>query len=637
MNNLSSLSFFKVSLFILLFFYSSNTFAQLSEKDEKRLNGFIKAANEFLKNEKTEEAANQYYKAGMLCFERNLNSKAIPYLKEAAKIHGENKDFKKVMKIYSNIGLLYANSNQYDKSLLYFQNSLKIRKNIGSQAQVSSGLLDYAYVLAIQQNYKDAILNLFKALEIATEIQNSKLMLISYRMLAENYQKIGNAHKAAEYLDKYASYRQHFVQTKTEEMVSGERIKSIAELSIKDAEARTKQLEYALSKKTSEIYEASLKDEIERNKFIIKAKNDSIALQNLETEKLKMENELADARTKEDKAQSRLYFILGSSVIAFIILIVIGLMFNIRRRKRSNLMLASTNRKIADQNKNIELKNEELTDAFHKIAEQNKDITASIDYAVNIQKALLPTQTSLNKYIQDSFILFKPRDKVSGDFYWFKEAIIQNGNETPHKKIFISAIDCTGHGVPGAFLSMMSFNILDDIVEQKNIHTPGEILDELHEGVRRTLKQEETKNRDGMDMALCSYCPSTNTLEFAGAKNPMIYMKDGKMHRVKGNVKPIGGIIYDKSENANFTNKSFEIDSPTTVYIFSDGYADQMGEETGRKLMTKFFRNLLMEIHQKPMQEQRDILNLFLKKWQGNVEQIDDIIVIGFKLYPNKI
>jgi serine phosphatase RsbU (regulator of sigma subunit) len=139
-----------------------------------------------------------------------------------------------------------------------------------------------------------------------------------------------------------------------------------------------------------------------------------------------------------------------------------------------------------------------------------------------------------------------------------------------------------------------------------------------------------------MDMALCSYDPQKNILEFAGAKNPMIYMKNGQMHRVKGNIKPIGGIIHDKSEHKKFMNNVVEIDSPTTVYIFSDGYADQIGEETGRKLMTKFFRNLLSEIHQKPMQEQREILNLFLRKWQGNAEQIDDIIVIGFKLYPNK-
>jgi len=637
MINLNLQFFSKFTFFLIFFLYSFSSFSQLSEKDQEKLNIYLEAAKKYSKNEEISKAANSYYKAGIFCFEKNNNSQAIPYLKEAAKLHAVVKDYEKVMKIYSNLGLLYANSNQYDKSLLYFQNSLKIRKNIGKPGQISSGLLDYAYVLSIQQNYKDAIINVIKALDIANEIQNSKLTLICYRMLAENYQKIGNAQKAAEYLDKYASYRQHFEKTKTEEQVSEERIKSIAELSIKDAEARAKQLELELMRKNKELAEDTLSRKLKAREDSLsivqyKIKQDSIAIELLEKDK-----KLIEIQRLQDKANQRFYIIVGVTVIVFIAMLVIGLMFNIRRRKKHNLMLAKTNKMIAEQNKNIELKNEELTDAFLKIEEQNKDINSSIDYAVNIQKSLLPAQENLTKYFEDSFILFKPRDKVSGDFYWFKEAMITREGEKPIKKFFISAIDCTGHGVPGAFLSMMSFNLLDDIVEQKKIHNPAEILDELHVGVRKTLRQADTKNRDGMDMALCSYCPEKNILEFAGAKNPMIYMKDGKMHRVKGNVKPIGGIIYERSEIAKFTNNSFEIDSPTTVYIFSDGFADQIGEETNRKLMTKFFRNLLMEIHKKPMSEQRDILSLFLKKWQGKAEQIDDIIVIGFKIFPNKI
>lgn len=456
-------------------------------------------------------------------------------------------------------------------------------------------------------------------------------------MLADNYQKIGNAQKAAEYLDKYASYRQHFEKTKTQEKVSEERIKSIAELSIKDAEARAKQLEYELRRKSSEIYEDSLKKAIAFKEMTIKAKNDSIALNNARIKEEQAKTELIELQRKQDKAENRLFLIIGLAIITLIILIVIGLIFNIRRKKKHNSMLASTNKKIADQNRNIELKNEELTDAFLKIEEQNKDINSSIDYAVNIQKSMLPAQQNLNEHLKEAFILFKPRDKVSGDFYWFKDILITNENDKTHKKVFLSAIDCTGHGVPGAFLSMIGFNLLDDIVDQKKIYNPGKILDELHNGIRRSLRQKNTRNTDGMDMALCSFDFETNILEYAGAKNPLIYIKDGKLHKIRGNIKPIGGVIYDKGEATRFENHSIEIDSPTTVYIFSDGFADQIGEETGRKLMTKFFRNLLKEIHQKPMAEQREILKLFLKKWQGNMEQIDDIIVIGFKISPNKI
>ncbi len=364
----------------------------------------------------------------------------------------------------------------------------------------------------------------------------------------------------------------------------------------------------------------------------LNTEKDSLKIAKLETDQI-----LRETQIKQQKAQQRLLYIVFGSIFIIIALVSFALILNNRRRRQHNKILSETNRKIAEQNKNIELKNAELSDAFDKIEEQNKDINSSIQYAMGIQTAILPPQDSVQKFIPESFILFKPRDKVSGDFYWFKDIEYLNNDGKKHKKLFISAIDCTGHGVPGAFLSMMSYNLLDNIVEQKKIFTPGKILDELHSGVRKTLRQKETSNRDGMDMALCSYDPDKNLLEYAGAKNPLIYMKSGKIYRLKGNIKPIGGVIHDKSEESKFSNNRIEITEPTTVYIFSDGFADQIGEETGRKLMTKFFRNLLAEIHHKSMKEQKEILELFLRKWQGNTDQVDDITVIGFKLYPQNI
>ena len=173
----------------LLLFYgfliTGISYAQLSDADQKKLSGYLDAASEYIQKEEPAKAANSYYKAGIFCIDKGMNKEAIAYLKESAKIQGELKDFEKVMKIYSNIGLLYANMDDYDKALLYFQNSLKIRKNLGDKKEIASGLLDYAYVLSMQGNHKDAIMNTLTALEMAQEIQNSKLVLISYRMLAE--------------------------------------------------------------------------------------------------------------------------------------------------------------------------------------------------------------------------------------------------------------------------------------------------------------------------------------------------------------------------------------------------------------------------------------------------------------------
>jgi len=625
---------YKIFLLSIFFFPTVLSFGQMSEKDKKTVSRFVNEANNYIENDNIKKAANSYYKAGLYCFEKNQGKKAIPYLKESANLYGKDKDFKKVMKIYSNIGLIYSNLDQYDKALLYFKQSLKIRKSIGNEKDIASGLLDYAYILSVQQDYKNAVLNILKALDIANKIQEPKLVLISYNMLAENYQKAGNMQKAAEYMDKFSTYRQHYEKSQTKERVSEERIKSVAEINMKDAENRAKQLELELIRKNKEIAEDTLRRKIKAKQDSLIVAQAKIALEQSKYEQAEKDRLLAEAKAKEEKTRQRLVYATGIGIIIIILLIAFILILNIRRRKKHNKQLQETNEEIERQKRNIELKNNELTDAFNKIEEQNNDINASINYAVNIQSSVLPTQSSLQQMIPESFILFKPRDKVSGDFYWFKDILANPGTADQHRKIFVSAIDCTGHGVPGAFLSMLSYNLLDNIVEQQKIYKPGEILDELHKGIRKSLRQKESKNRDGMDMALCSYSPELNLLEFSGAKNPIIYIKDNKLYRVKGSIKPIGGILYDKNESIKFKTTNIEIDSPTTVYIFSDGYADQIGEQTGRKLMTKFFRNLLGDIHNKPLNEQRDILDMFFKKWKGNLEQVDDIVVIGFKLFP---
>ena len=179
----------KLLLILTFIFSSSYAFSQFSEEDQAKLDGYINSATEFAKNSETEKAAGAYYKAGMFCIEKGQNKNAIPYLKESGKLYAEIKNYEKVMKVYSNIGLLYANIDNLEKSMVYFQSSLKIRKNIGDKSLIASGLLDLAYILSLQKKHKDAILNVITALDIASEIQDSKLILVSYRMLAENYQE----------------------------------------------------------------------------------------------------------------------------------------------------------------------------------------------------------------------------------------------------------------------------------------------------------------------------------------------------------------------------------------------------------------------------------------------------------------
>ncbi|WP_338768069.1 tetratricopeptide repeat protein [Bernardetia sp. ABR2-2B] len=265
----------------------------------------------------------------------------------------------------------------------------------------------------------------------------------------------------------------------------------------------------------------------------------------------------------------------------------------------------------------------ELEDQKEIIEKKNQDITSSINYAKRIQTAMLPNVNRVKKALPESFIFFQPRDIVSGDFYWF--------SQVSDKKCIIAACDCTGHGVPGAFMSLIGNDVLNETVNARNIHEPDQILHDLHFGVINALNQRATDNRDGMDMTLCVVDQESKKVHFAGAKNEVVYIQNGKVERLKGDKMPIGGERLDVERF--FHKETVDITAPTTFYMFSDGFQDQFGGEEGRKYMKKRFREFLIEIHNQPFEEQEQILKLEFQSWLGGeYEQIDDVLVIGFKV-----
>ena len=275
---------------------------------------------------------------------------------------------------------------------------------------------------------------------------------------------------------------------------------------------------------------------------------------------------------------------------------------------------------------NLKQANEELEEKVEQrtaqLAKKNKNIMDSINYAKRIQDSMLPPLSQIKSELNDSFVFFKPRDIVSGDFYWFAK---KNG------KIIIAAVDCTGHGVPGAFMSMIGNDILNNLVIERGITDAAEILHYLNLGIKGALKQDKTQNRDGMDLALCVIEAEKQYVEFAGAKNPLIYIQNGEAKKIKGSLYSIGG--GREGVKSIFEKHAINLEKGTVCYIFSDGYQDQFGGEENRKFMTKRFRNLLLEIHQKDMSEQKQILEDTMKDWMGEkYAQIDDILVIGFRL-----
>jgi serine phosphatase RsbU (regulator of sigma subunit) len=256
-----------------------------------------------------------------------------------------------------------------------------------------------------------------------------------------------------------------------------------------------------------------------------------------------------------------------------------------------------------------------------EIQNKNKKITESINYAKRIQNAILPNSRVINKALPDSFILYKPRDVVSGDFPWF----VQIKDE-----IFIAAVDCTGHGVPGALLSLIGYFLLNDIVRSRKITEPGKILDLLDEGVTTTLRQDEdATTKDGMDIALCKINVATREVEYAGAHRPLYIMKNGVMDEVKGNKFPIGGGIF--KNQTNFTNTKIKLENGDSIYFSSDGFPDQFGGPEGRKFGPKKVREIIEKVHTLPMTEAMTTFDQQWESWRGETKQTDDVLLIGIK------
>nr|MBA3705642.1 SpoIIE family protein phosphatase [Bacteroidota bacterium] len=271
----------------------------------------------------------------------------------------------------------------------------------------------------------------------------------------------------------------------------------------------------------------------------------------------------------------------------------------------------------------VEERTAEIAEQKKLIEEKNNDITASIRYAKRIQVAILPPDDYVKNYLPKTFVLFKPKDIVSGDFYWLSDK---------KDKILFAAVDCTGHGVPGAFMSIVGHNLLDQIVAEQKLTRPSEILDALNKSVSDTLRQTHTDDhvKDGMDIALCAYDRNTKEFEYAGAFNPMWLIRNGELIETKADKFPIGNLKI--GEQKKFTNHSFALIPGDTLYIFSDGFADQFGGPNGKKLKYSVFKNMLLSIQHLSMEEQGIYLDKAIEDWKGKLEQVDDILVIGTRL-----
>jgi len=592
--------------------------------------------------------ANNLSKAAFILWESNRLYDAIDVFQKSAELYKKIEDYFNLRNIYSNIGLLYSDLQDIGKAKEYFEEGLKLSRQLGQRERIASGLVDLAYLCSAIGNFDESNSNLQEALEIAQSLNNSKLLLNIYGLMSSNHKSLNNIAASVDYQDKYQiTYRS--LQTQTERTAASQReVKTLATLKTAQEEVKKQDIELELRnlriKAAQDNLERAAAEALQRESQI-KLLEQEKELQDAKIKEQELRQREADALLKHQQAvRQRQQTVIYAGIIFLIlsIIIVIALYRRYKDNQRSNRILENQNAQIIEKSMELEV-------AIDRIEKQNTQIRQSINYAKGIQQAMVQPPKLLQAYLPESFVFWKPRDVVSGDFYWFRqvdekfnlkqvfnyeESIVSNEEEEEKKlananKLLLAAVDCTGHGVPGAFMSMIGNNLLDEITN-KRISRPDMVLEQLHFGVVSALKQRTTGNKDGMDLALCLIDKKAKTLIYSGANSPLVYIKNGKLTHLKGTSCAIGGA---QSQLPELELHIIELDSPTCFYMFSDGFVDQFGGPDGRKFLIKKFKELLLEIHNMPFKEQENILRVTLEGWMGDsFPQIDDILVVGFSI-----
>lgn len=494
---------------------------------------------------------------------------------------------------------MYGNLGDLDKEQEYEEKSLAIYRELGNRKMEGLLLGNLSYNYSDRKDYKKAIEYSEAALKIYDENGNMTMVAPTLRALGDFYSRSGQPKKGLQYL------QQALVATGK---VENKRLLHRAEI--------TKSMAYTYSNLGDFKSAFDMLVKYHQMDDSLTNLSNSEYLQNIEaqyqTEKKEKEIALlnADKKIREDelarkKMQGNMFMII--SVLGLIVAAISVFAF-LNKRKTSRLLGQQVN---------------EINYQNAVIKEKNKDITDSIQYAKRLQEAVFPEADLLNSYFSESFVLFRPRDIVSGDFYWFEEV---------DGKTIVIVGDCTGHGVPGAFMSILGHNLLNQVILEERITDPAAILQLLDKRVSNALNKRSSKKEynDGMDIAVCVIDKKNRKLAFSGANRPLVIKRGDELIELKPNKFGIGGIEDDRCKL--FGKHEIEAKENDVFYLFSDGYYDQFGGPNGKKIKYKNLVDHLKAISARPLQEQCNILLSTFENWQGNLEQLDDVCVVGVKL-----
>jgi serine phosphatase RsbU (regulator of sigma subunit)/uncharacterized damage-inducible protein DinB len=601
----------------------------------RNMGDYASALEFYLKSLKlSEETGNQaqvgygYNNIGEIHKNQEHYPPAIENIQKAISIFAKIKDMRGLGYGYLRLGEVYQAQKDYNNALANFRKSLEIREKSNDPHAVATSLSRVGIAYLNLNNIPASIEYLEKALAIFEKNKDKRGITSVIADLSRAYQANGDASKAIYYANKSLQMAQ--------ELPSPEYIKKASEILFHIYESK-KNFEKAFQYQS---FFLAAKDSLQKenmNKEITKL------TANYALDKKQAEVDLLnkDKIIQEDAIwRQRIGLMTSGGIIVLFFGFLIFLNRINRQRQKANLSLQAQKVEIQNQKNEIESQRDNLNNLLNDLSEKNKiiekkneDTQASIQYAKNIQNALLSANADLSQFLPDHFVFFRPRDIVSGDFYWFAYKNVEGQGE----KLILAAVDCTGHGVPGAFMSLIGDSLLNQIVHDLEIHEPAAILNELHQRVQHNLNQQQNKNRDGMDIALCSINLTHKTLTYAGARNPLIYIQEGELKEIKGDIHSIGGVR--GLANYQFKQYTVDVSKSTTFYIFSDGFQDQFGGEKQKKFMVSRFRRMLFDIHRIPINLQEEVLEQGLEDWmnEGKERQTDDILVVGVKLSLNDV
>jgi serine phosphatase RsbU (regulator of sigma subunit) len=580
---------------------------------------------------------------GLIYYGEEKYKDAEKYVRYSLKLRELLKEEENIILSRTHLANIFEKQGLLEESLIMHQQIFANRQKKNDLPGIAFGKSNLARIYLRQKFYEKSIKTAQESITILLKLNNHEQLALSYEILAEAYSGVGKYKEAVEVGEKA------FLSAKK---IGAKNLMRNISQTLYEIHKKFRQEHLALSHlETYLLYKDSLLNE-EKAKELGRLE----AMFKFEKMQQKFEQEQKEKEWKLKLELEEKQIIQTTTIIViFLLVFLISVIYRLYWIKRkSNLELTRQQIHILQKNQELELLYKDMEQKLDTISEQkqiilqnNNDLAASIAYAQRIQQAMLPSPELFKELIPNYFILYKPRDIVSGDFYWLGQTIskpiyeekitfegvkkVFTGFESA--KTFVAVVDCTGHGVPGALMSMLGNDLLNQIILERGVSNPSKILEEIDKGIGFVLKQEYSQ--DGMDIVLLSIDKERKQITYSGAMIPLYYVEQEEgnvqFHERKATKRPIGSTFLKEK---HFENQTFTYSSPTTFYLCTDGYQDQFGGAKGKKFLVRRLKELLYSIHHKPLLEQKRILETTFDNWKGeaNEPQVDDLTIIGFRL-----